>query len=81
MGQGQARSPRPRRGLRGVNSKVGRILADLAARGLIQSVPSLRRRPDARRWTAKRRFARPLPRGLCAAEPGGLVTWKLPIVA
>ena len=55
------------------DSKVGRILADLAARGLIQSVPSLRRRPDARRWTAKRRFARPLPRGLCAAEPGGLI--------
>jgi len=31
------------------------------ARGVVQAVPTLRRRPYARRWTAKRRFARRLP--------------------
>ena len=34
------------------DSTVGRILADLVARGVAQSVPALRRRPYARRWTA-----------------------------
>src|SRR5208283_2843298 len=45
----------------------------LVARGVVQAVPTLRRRPYARRWTAKRRFARRLPRGLAVSEPGGLV--------
>jgi putative transposase len=39
----------------------------------IQSVPTLRRRPHARRWTAKRRFAQRLPRDVTVNEPGGLV--------
>ncbi len=55
------------------NSTVGRILADLVARGVVEPVPTLRRRPYARRWTAKRRFARRLPRDLAVREPGGLV--------
>jgi putative transposase len=55
------------------DSTVGRILADLVARGAVQSVPALRHRPHARRWTAKRRFAHRLPRGFSAAEPGALI--------
>jgi len=55
------------------DATVGRILAALVARGVVQAVPSLRKRPYARRWTAKRRFARRLPRDLAGAEPGGLV--------
>jgi transposase InsO family protein len=55
------------------DATVGRMLAELVARGVVQAVPTLRRRPYARRWTAKRRFARRLPRGLAATEPGGLV--------
>lgn len=55
------------------DATVGRILAELVARGVVEAVPTLRRRPYARRWTAKRRFARRLPRDLAVAEPGGLV--------
>ena len=33
----------------------------------------MRRRPYARRWTAKRRFARRRPRDLAVSEPGALV--------
>jgi putative transposase len=55
------------------NATVGRIIASLVARGVVEPVPVLRRRPHARRWTAKRRFARRLPRDLAISEPGGLV--------
>jgi len=55
------------------DASVGRIIADLVRRGVVQAVPALRKRPYARRWTAKRRFARRLPRGLAVSEPGGLV--------
>jgi putative transposase len=55
------------------DATVGRILADLVARGVVDPVPALRRRPYARRWTAKRRFAQRLPRDLAVGEPGGLV--------
>jgi transposase InsO family protein len=55
------------------DATVGRIIASLVARGVVETVPTLRRRPYARRWTAKRRFARPLPRDLAVSEPGGLV--------
>ena len=55
------------------DATVGRILAELVARGVVQAVPALRKRPYARRWTAKRRFARRLPRDLAVREPGGLV--------
>jgi len=55
------------------DATVGRIIASLVARGVVEPVPTLRRRPYARRWTAKRRFARRLPRDLAVSEPGGLV--------
>jgi len=55
------------------DATVGRILADLVKRGVVEAVPTLRRRPYARRWTAKRRFARRLPRDLAVSEPGSLV--------
>ena len=55
------------------DATVGRIIAGLVARGGVEPVPTLRRRPYARRWTAKRRFARRLPRDLAVSEPGGLV--------
>ena len=55
------------------DATVGRIIAQLVARGAVQPVPTLRRRPYARRWTAKRRFAQRLPRDLTANEPGSLV--------
>jgi len=56
-----------------VSAAVGRIIARLVARGAVQPVLTLRRRPYARRWTAKRRFAQRLPRALAVNEPGGLV--------
>lgn len=55
------------------DATVGRIIAQLVARGAVQLVLTLRRRPYARRWTAKRRFAQRLPRDLTANEPGSLV--------
>jgi transposase InsO family protein len=55
------------------DATVGRIIESLVARGVVEPVPTLRRRPYARRWTAKRRFARRLPRDLAVSEPGGLV--------
>ena len=61
------------RGFAVSDATVGRIIAQLVARGAVQPVPALRRRPYARRWTAKRRFAQRLPRDLTANEPGGLV--------
>lgn len=55
------------------DSTVGRIIAHLVQRGVVQTVPTLRKRPHARRWTAKRRFAARLPKDLKAHKPGGLV--------
>jgi transposase InsO family protein len=55
------------------DATVGRIIRDLVGRGVVEPVPSLRRRPHARRWTAKRRFATRLPKDLKADKPGGLV--------
>jgi len=55
------------------DATVGRIVASLVARGVVEPIPALRRRPYARRWTAKRRFARRLPRDLAVSEPGALV--------
>jgi putative transposase len=55
------------------DSTVGRIIRSLVDRGVVEPVPTLRRRPHARRWTAKRRFAARLPKDLKADKPGGLV--------
>ena len=47
------------------DATVGRIIAQpRRPRRRFEPVPALRRRPYARRWTAKRRFARRLPRDL-----------------
>ena len=55
------------------DATVGRIIADLVARGVVEAVPRFAKTAHARRWTAKRRFARRLPRDLVVSEPGGLV--------
>jgi transposase len=56
-------------------STVGRILADLVARGVVTPVAILRRRPGGRRFrfTAAERHARRLPKGLKPQRPGELV--------
>ena len=42
-------------------------------RGVVQPVPVLRRRPRSHRWTARRKHAVRLPRGLKPDKPGGVV--------
>jgi len=56
-------------------STIGRILARLVARGAIEPVPLLRRKPASRRfrYTAEQRYARRLPKGRKAKVPGELV--------
>jgi putative transposase len=53
------------------DATVGRIIASLVERGVVQPAPRLRRRPP--RWAPKRRFAVRLPRDLKPDKPGGLV--------
>jgi transposase InsO family protein len=55
------------------DSTIGRILKSLVDRGAAIAVPMLRRRPRAHRWTAKRRLAVRLPKGLKADRPGSLI--------
>jgi transposase InsO family protein len=55
------------------DATVGRIIRSLVDHGVVQPVPTLRRRPHARRWTAKRRFAIRLPKHIKPTRPGGLV--------
>ena len=55
------------------DATIGRILTSLVSRGVVQPVPLLRRRPKAHRWTARRRHAVRLPKGLRPDRPGGLV--------
>ena len=55
------------------DATVGRILASLVARGVVTPVPTLRRRPRAHRWTARRHHAVRLPRDMKADRPGGLI--------
>jgi len=64
-----------REGLKASVSTVGRILAALVKRGVVTPVPTLRRRPAARRFrfTAGERYARRLPKGRKAKVPGELV--------
>jgi transposase InsO family protein len=54
-------------------STVGRILAHLVGRGIIEPVPTLRHRLRTRRAKPKRPHATRLPRNLKAVEPGDLV--------
>lgn len=55
------------------NATTGRIIAHLVKRGRVVAVPTLRRRPHSHRWTARRRHAVRLPKGLKPTVPGGLV--------
>ena len=55
-------------------STVGRIIADLVARGAIVAVPVLRRKPGERRFRPlNHRHAKRLPKGLKPEKPGALV--------
>jgi transposase InsO family protein len=62
-----------REGLGVSDATVGRIVRNLVERGVVTPVPTLRRRPKAHRWPARRRYAVRLPRELKADKPGGLV--------
>jgi len=73
VGASQARAALRAEGFLVSSATVGRIIASLVARGGVAPAPTLRRRPYARRWTAKRRFARRRPRDLVVSEPGALV--------
>lgn len=55
------------------DATVGRIVKSLVDRGAVLAVATLRRRPRAHRWPAKRRFAVRLPRDLKPDKPGGLI--------
>lgn len=52
---------------------VGRIIAHLVARGRAQPVPIARKAAKTKRWTARRRHALRLPKGLKADAPGAIV--------
>lgn len=55
------------------DSTVGRILGHLVGRGVVEPVPTLRRRLRTRRAKPKRPHAIRLPRDLQIAEPGDVV--------
>jgi transposase InsO family protein len=55
------------------DATVGRIIRYLTGRGVVQSVPALRKRPTKRRWSQNRRFASRLPKDLKAAGTGDLI--------
>lgn len=55
------------------DSTVGRILESLVRRGAIEPVPLATARARTRRWTAARRHAVRLPKGLKPTAPGGLI--------
>jgi transposase InsO family protein len=52
---------------------VGRILAHLVKRGVVEPVPTIRKAAKTKKWSAKRRFAERLPKHLKADEPGQIV--------
>src|SRR5450432_1653750 len=55
------------------DATVGRILKSLMDRGVVQPVPTLRRRPLSHRWSARRKYAIRLPKGFKPDRPGGVV--------
>jgi len=62
-----------REGFAASDMTVGRIIAHLVARGAAQPVPIARRAARTRRWTARRRHALRLPKGLKPDKPGAIV--------
>ena len=61
------------RGFEVSDATVGRILKTLMNRGVVQPVPTLRRKRLFRRWTPRRKYAVRLPKGMKPDCPGGLV--------
>jgi transposase InsO family protein len=55
------------------DATVGRIIARLVARGAVEAVPIARKAAKTRRWSAARRWARRLPKGLKPEAPGDIV--------
>ena len=55
------------------DATVGRIIAHLVARGVVEPVPTLRRRKGAAARTWRRKHATRLPKGRKATKPGELV--------
>jgi transposase InsO family protein len=52
---------------------IGRIIAHLVKRGVVEPVPTIRKAAKTRKWSAKRRFAERLPKHMKASEPGQIV--------
>jgi putative transposase len=52
---------------------AGRIIAGMVRRGVVQTVPTARKACKTRRWTAQRRHAVRLPKGMKPTVPGGIV--------
>ncbi|HXF53080.1 MAG TPA: integrase core domain-containing protein [Hyphomicrobiaceae bacterium] len=52
---------------------VGRIIAHLVRRGVVEPVPTIRKAAKTKKWSAKRRFAQRLPKHLKADQPGQIV--------
>ncbi|HXF54858.1 MAG TPA: integrase core domain-containing protein [Hyphomicrobiaceae bacterium] len=52
---------------------VGRIIAHLVRRGVVEPVPTIRKAAKTKKWSAKRRFAERLPKHLKADQPGQIV--------
>lgn len=52
---------------------AGRIIAQLVHRGVVEAVPAARKRCKTRRWTAQRRHAVRLPKGMKPTHPGAIV--------
>src|SRR5919109_3625656 len=60
-------------GFKTSEATVGRIIAHLVKRGLVEPVPTIRKAAKTRKWSAKRRFAERLPKNLKPTEPGQIV--------
>ena len=60
-------------GFKASEATVGRIIAHLVKRGVVEPVPTIRKAAKTRKWSAKRRFAERLPKHLKANAPGEIV--------
>jgi transposase InsO family protein len=60
-------------GFKASEATVGRIIAHLVKRGVVEPVPNIRKAAKTKKWSAKRRFAERLPKHLKADDPGQIV--------
>lgn len=60
-------------GFKASEATIGRIIAHLVKRGVVEPVPTIRKAAKTRKWSAKRRFAERLPKHLKAEQPGQIV--------